>query len=200
MFVYLTTNLINGKKYIGYTTRNDKNYKGSGSIIKSAIKKYGKENFSLKILEKCSSLKKLYFSEIKWIKKYNAVEDNNFYNLCYGGYGGNPKTLKKYWSKIKDRKNARNWNINPTYGMLGKKHSEKTKKLIGFKSINRNWGRKTNVIGSNNPRAKKILVNNKLYGCIKDFALENNINYSTLKSYIARNTVYKNLNMEIKYV
>ena len=200
MFVYITKNLINGKKYIGYSTRQDKNYKGSGTLIKKAIKKYGKENFLLTVLEYCSSIKSLSKAEKKWIKKFNAVERNDFYNLCYGGYGGNPKTLKKYWSKIKNKKIARNWNTTPTTGMLGKKHSEETKKLIGSKSVNRNWGRKTNVIGSNNPRAKKILVNNKLYGCIKDFAIQNNLNYSTLKSYIARNTVYKNLNVEINYV
>lgn len=33
----------------------------------------------------------------------------------------------------------------------GKKHSEETKRLIGSKSVNRKWGRKTPVVGSNNP-------------------------------------------------
>ena len=42
-YIYLTTNLINNKRYIGMTTKNDSNYFGSGKLIKWAIKKYGKK-------------------------------------------------------------------------------------------------------------------------------------------------------------
>ena len=49
MYIYKITNNINGKEYIGYKTKTvneSKNYYGSGIIIKHAIKKYGKDNFS----------------------------------------------------------------------------------------------------------------------------------------------------------
>ena len=46
MIIYKTINLINGKIYIGQDTKNDPNYLGSGKIIKEAIKKYGKKNFT----------------------------------------------------------------------------------------------------------------------------------------------------------
>lgn len=48
-YVYLTTNLVNNKKYIGqhYGEVTD-SYIGSGSILKKAIEKYGKNNFKKK--------------------------------------------------------------------------------------------------------------------------------------------------------
>ena len=51
-FVYKTTNLINGKYYFGkHSTNNlDDGYLGSGTALLFAIDKYGKENFSRKII------------------------------------------------------------------------------------------------------------------------------------------------------
>lgn len=45
MVIYKTTNLINGKIYIGQDSKDRPNYYGSGKLIHRAIKKYGKENF-----------------------------------------------------------------------------------------------------------------------------------------------------------
>lgn len=98
-FIYLTTNLINGKKYIGkhYGLLND-GYLGSGKIFKEAVQKYGKENFSRQILEFCLNQKDLNEAEKRWIKIFNAVEDPNFYNLEAGGQGGqNYQTLKNWY-------------------------------------------------------------------------------------------------------
>ena len=43
-FIYITTNLVNGIRYLGQKKfdRIWKTYLGSGSIIRRAIKKYGK--------------------------------------------------------------------------------------------------------------------------------------------------------------
>lgn len=45
--IYKTTNLLNGKIYIGKhtTTNKEDNYLGSGIKLINAIKKYGRENF-----------------------------------------------------------------------------------------------------------------------------------------------------------
>ena len=56
-YVYKTTNLINGKTYVGKHRRSyfDKKYYGSGKHLKSAINKYGIENFKVEVLEWCNS-------------------------------------------------------------------------------------------------------------------------------------------------
>ena len=89
-YIYITENLVNGKKYIGKhrcceNSRDDKYYLGSGKYLKLAIKKYGRKNFKLSILEYCFSPEELNEKEIFWIKKYNAMKDPNFYNIASGG-------------------------------------------------------------------------------------------------------------------
>lgn len=86
-YIYETTNLINGKKYIGkhVSTKFDECYKGSGSILKKAFKKYGFENFECKILEECVSDEDLNNKEIYYINLFKADKDLNYYNLSSGG-------------------------------------------------------------------------------------------------------------------
>ena len=89
-YIYITTNLLNNKKYIGQHKANefDSQYIGSGIYLTKAIHKYGKENFCCEILEICETQAKLNDREIYWIKKFNAVASENFYNISTGGTGG----------------------------------------------------------------------------------------------------------------
>lgn len=88
-YIYITTNLINNMKYIGQhkADKLDESYYGSGSLITKAIKKYGKDNFKIEIIEWCNSKKELNDCEIFWINKYDALNSRNFYNLTPGGDG-----------------------------------------------------------------------------------------------------------------
>ena len=94
-FIYITTNHINGKKYIGqkrYDNENRwKSYLGSGIHLKRAIDKYGSENFSKYIIENCDTKEYLDEREKYWIEYYNAVESDEFYNIASGGDGGDTK-------------------------------------------------------------------------------------------------------------
>lgn len=89
--VYLLTNLINGKNYIGQTTHslqfrfkqhlrsNDKNM-----LTCRAVKKYGKENFIMKSIKRCNTRESLDYWEKYYIKKYNTLAPRG-YNLTTGG-------------------------------------------------------------------------------------------------------------------
>ena len=99
-FIYLTTNLINNKKYIGqHTGYLDDNYLGSGILLTQAIEKYGRENFSREIIEICNSQEELDLSEKYWIDYYNAIEDDNYYNLQEGGQGGDGWRAYRKWAE-----------------------------------------------------------------------------------------------------
>jgi len=85
--VYITTNNINGKKYIGKHNGKNVNYLGSGKILKDAINKYRKENFKKEIIYTCKSEKEAYEKELELSEIYDVVNNSDWYNLKYGGVG-----------------------------------------------------------------------------------------------------------------
>ena len=95
-FIYKITNTINGKSYIGQTIQNVKErfYQHcatkcskavSNMAIHRAIKKYGKSNFTVEVIEEIDSTN-LNDRERYWIKYYNSY--NNGYNSTKGGQDG----------------------------------------------------------------------------------------------------------------
>lgn len=87
-FVYQTTNLINGKIYIGVHSTNDLDdgYLGSGNLISKALKKYGKENFKREILEFFETKNEAYIYESLVVNSDFILRDD-IYNITEGGYG-----------------------------------------------------------------------------------------------------------------
>ena len=92
MEIYITTNIINNKSYVGKDIHDKSQYLGSGLLIVAAVKKYGRENFVKEILETCTSKEILSKREIFWIKEKNTISPNG-YNLTQGGDGGDTTTF-----------------------------------------------------------------------------------------------------------
>jgi len=86
-YIYKTLNLETRKIYIGQHRRRefDPNYLGSGTALKAAIKKYGRDCFKCKVIERCDTLKELNEREIFWIEKYQSRNPSIGYNLAVGG-------------------------------------------------------------------------------------------------------------------
>ena len=132
--VYKTVNTINGKFYIGVhcTHKNKENgfYFGSGKALKSALKKYGKENFIRYTLFEFETLQEALEKEKNIVTEEFVNEDNN-YNLTVGG--SIPPNSKNWWTEEHSAL-ARNRMIGNTH-KLGKKESEETrlKKSISMK-------------------------------------------------------------------
>jgi hypothetical protein len=143
--IYKTVNIINGKYYIGKhkTSNLDDGYLGSGKILKSAITKYGEQNFHKEILHLCESEE-----HMNLVEKILVVPDRETnYNICDGGQGGwsylNKNGLNnanKDWSKItpnlakklsRYRKNilANSVEEKQRFFEIGKKGRQKAKEL-----------------------------------------------------------------------
>ncbi len=95
-YIYKTTNLVNGKIYIGKALEPKQGYLGSGIKLAGAIKKYGRNNFKKEILEECS-IDNIDAREIYWIDILNARDDIVGYNISIGGTGGD-----HYWKSLDD--------------------------------------------------------------------------------------------------
>lgn len=108
-YVYLITNLVNGKKYIGKRSTMKEigkdYYMGSGVALLRALKKYGRHNFKKEIIEICDSEEEVLEKEIYYIELYNACEDGNFYNLSKGGDGALGYTPSKEQREATSRRN-----------------------------------------------------------------------------------------------
>ena len=109
--IYCIENLENGKKYIGQTTRDlverfREHCGNSGTSVspklKNAIKKYGKDCFSVDEIwssTECTQIE-LDTIEIEFIKEIGTLHPNG-YNLTLGGSGGrHSDETKKLLSKI----------------------------------------------------------------------------------------------------
>jgi len=110
--VYKTTNLINGKIYVGLHITNDLNddYLGSGSQLKSAVKKYGKENFKREYIKICDSPEEMYELEADIVNE-DFVKRSDTYNMKTGGIGSwyhvnaNADRYREARSKLRKQRN-----------------------------------------------------------------------------------------------
>ena len=156
-FIYKTTSLIDGRYYIGmHSTNNLKDgYLGSGTQLMRAIRKYGKENFVIEILEYLPT-KELLSQREKEIVTMQEVTDKKCMNLKIGGIGGFPPTakqrflermkevdFKKMFSQkasermVEQYKNGKRVSNPPNW--TGRKHKPET--LEKMKDVKKDWGK-----------------------------------------------------------
>lgn len=86
--VYKTTNLVNGKIYVGLhsTDKLDDGYLGSGWALKSALAKYGKTNFEREVLLVLESREEARDIEALLVDPTFILRPDT-YNLQVGGMG-----------------------------------------------------------------------------------------------------------------
>ena len=147
-YIYKTTNLINGKIYIGQKKSKvflGNKYLGSGYKLKAAIKKYGPDNFNVELLESCDDKDALNNLEIYYISKYDSRNSDIGYNLAKGGNviglsGEQHPFYGKHHTEEAKLKNSIA-HIGRTAWNKGKTgvYSDETKKLMGIKNKDIKW-------------------------------------------------------------
>lgn len=98
MFVYLITNTINQKKYVGKSNCPDDRWcthqyeanRGAGYVVHKALRKYGLDAFTFEVLEAYETQKASLEGEIEWIARLDSTIHGWGYNMTKGGEGGAP--------------------------------------------------------------------------------------------------------------
>lgn len=175
--VYKITSKVNGKIYIGITiqgvdTRWMKHCSDaecqSPFPIHNAIRKYGKENFQIEVIEIIEDEDFDYLKEREkyWIQEFDSYNREKGYNLTIGGDG----TFGRFHSeetKEKIRQKA-----------IGRKVSDKTKSKMSEsqKRVNRNYSelaKKSNERWSDPNERLKASENNHNSKCVVRISKDN---------------------------
>lgn len=183
MIIYKTTNLLNGKIYIGKDKKNNKNYFGSGVALKESIKKHGKNNFKKEFICFCNNLEELNKKEKYYIKFYNSQDRNIGYNITEGGDGNNlswngPKLNDSHKKNISDGlkksdKFKKMWEGDEHKKKLkeSRAKSEKVKKIIESQE----WRNKISESVKNSEKFKQAIKNPERSKNISKSMLESEI-------------------------
>ncbi|WP_407307333.1 hypothetical protein [Acinetobacter sp.] len=145
--IYKTTNILNGRFYIGmHSTENiDDGYLGSGRRVKAEVKKYGKKNFVREVLEYLPSREALCARETEIVCE-ELLSNPLCLNLKNGGEGGGKFSSVEHQRKcslagVKATKEK--WKSDPQFRKAGcqrasaemkKKHTEGKIRYDTFKN------------------------------------------------------------------
>jgi group I intron endonuclease len=131
MVIYLVTNKLNGKQYVGQTIRplserwRDHCRLDKNNYFHRAIQKYGAENFDIQVIDSAESENELDEKEIFWIQKLATMFPDGYNikpggNVAMRGLHGcfNPKTrliyqitlngemVNEYWGAVEASENT----------------------------------------------------------------------------------------------
>lgn len=169
-YIYLTTNLITNKIYIGQKKSHKflgKSYLGSGNYILNAIDKYGKDNFDIQLLCECNSAEELNEKEIYYIALYDSTNLEIGYNISHGGSvpSGIPawnKGLVGCYTRSDEAKRK------TSQSLMGHVTSDETKKKISQSNSGKKRTQEMNEANSLRNRNKVWITNGDIQKTISN--------------------------------
>ena len=188
--VYKIVNNINGKIYIGVHQTKDINdgYMGSGTNIRRAIKKYGKENFTKYVIEIFDTPEKMFEMETILVSD-EFLDSSKSYNINKGGLGSFDHINKNYWT---EEKRSDIWKNIHSYT---KEKRVESNKLIPLEIKKSNGKKMGDIYGGQNKliedevsyRLKLIEdINMMEYGWVKKVSIILNLTHTQVRRFIKK--------------
>lgn len=186
--IYLVTNTINGKQYVGFTSGTLKNrrrghkkaaMRGRPTAIAHAIRKYGIDAFDWDVI--------FEHDDVQWTKNtmepyfiewYNTYEDG--YNLTLGGEG----TLGATYGKDFRKGVSRQWRGVPK----SKEHREAIRQSLLGKSHPPERVERNRL---SQPHSKRVSVDGKVFPSVSAAARELDCSTRTISRAIAKQRTLK---------
>lgn len=216
--VYIHTNKINGKYYVGITCkkyvsqrwRNGDGYKKC-PYFNNAIQKYDWNNFDHEVIARGLTKEEAENFEILLISKLKSNQSEYGYNIANGG-NSNGKHSQETIQKIREANLGKN---NHMYGKhLSEEHKQKIRqKLQGEKCHNygkdfstetrkkMSIAKKDIFLYGDNPSAKQVYCDGVLYSCIKECAEYYDVERRTMNSWLLGKTCMPKFfyDLDLKY-
>lgn len=134
-YIYKITNLITNQEYIGKTKKpierrlqqyklNIRYKRSKNTHLSKAMRKYGTFNFIIECLEEVSD------DNIDKKEKEYIAKLKPHYNMTIGGEGGDTSKSLNFIEAMKKHHASRSRESYASYGMLGKKQSERNLQAI----------------------------------------------------------------------
>jgi len=185
-FVYLTTNLINNKKYVGdHSCDNLKedDYLGSGMLFETKKNQYGKENFKREILEFFPTKQEAFYAQEKYISKYNTLVPNGYNISPTGGIyreggGLHSKETKNKMSESAKKSFTPRKRAQISEGNRNRIISDKTKNKIRDTLLGREVSKEIRLKISKKLQGKPMKINNVKIECEYCHKISNLGNYA----------------------
>lgn len=139
--IYKITSLIDGKIYIGQTTKSLKIRflahckSDDGVYFHNAVKKHGKENFIVEEICSATNLEDLNWLEEHFIRYYNSLRPNG-YNIAFGG-----DNFKRVCSPMQGRHHSEETKRKMSLASLGKSKSEEAKRNMSLAQIGKKYSK-----------------------------------------------------------
>ena len=183
--VYIHTNKINGKKYIGLTSQVPEHRWGENGSryvecphFWNAIQKYGWDNFTHEIYENNLTRDQAIDLEIELIKKFDTTNPEFGYNISKGGDSPDAELSVERWKDEEYKKRCSD-SMREAW-----KDPEKRKRRSAYAKSrwNNNEERKKLEKAIKEKCSRKVICveNNKVYDCITDVETELNVNHSNI--------------------
>ena len=142
MIAYLVTNQANGKQYIGVTSSAlsrrwrdhlSKARRGSRTALHAAIRKYGEDQFVIRVIASVSSKQEAGNLEVQLIKEYSTKVPHG-YNITDGGdgvIGLPPEMLERIAQQNRGRKHTEDAKRRIGIGAKGRVVAQSAREKIG---------------------------------------------------------------------